>query len=104
MVALALLWRAVSGEVGSHYASQQDFYRSQSNAGWQEMGRYTNPLDFPARIVAVETAQDGIRFVRPDGVPQDYSGFIGKDFKLVALQPDDRAKPAFVLLMARSRS
>ena len=102
LVAIAILWRIFSGEVGARYDRESDFFRAQREAGWQVMGRYTPTLAFPAKVVGVQTARDAIQFTRPDGVLHNYPNFAGKEFKLYTFQPDDSATDRFVLLMVRS--
>jgi hypothetical protein len=101
LVALGLLWRGLTNEVGAHFDRESDFFRAQNTAGWQEMGRYSHPLAFPATVASVQSARDGIQFRTPDGVPHSYSGFAGKEFKLYTFRPVNAEKAAFVLLMTR---
>lgn len=92
---------ALPGVFGAHFATERDFFRAREDAGWREMGRYTRPLDFPARVLDVKAASGGIKFKVPGGNLHDYSGFPGKDFELYTFLPDDPEGHAFVVLMTR---
>ncbi len=69
--------------VGVRYASLEELVVDQQVAGYVRTGTFGD--HWPAQVIAIQTADDGIGFVRRNGTPHNYTGFAGYRMKVVRL-------------------
>jgi hypothetical protein len=70
--------------VGERYASLEELVEDQQAAGYLRTGTFGN--HWPAAVIAIQTDEDGIRFVRKNGTPHAYTGFDGYRMQVVHLR------------------
>lgn len=70
--------------VGERYASLEELVADQRAAGYLRTGYFGN--HWPALVIEIQTDDDGIRFIRRDGTPHNYTGFEGYLMKVVHLR------------------
>jgi hypothetical protein len=69
--------------LGARYTSLDQLVTDQQAAGFVRTGYFGK--HWPAEVSEIQTADDGIGFVRQDGTPHQYQGFEGYRMKMVRL-------------------
>ena len=87
--------------VGERYASLEELVADQRAAGYLRTGYFGN--HWPAMVIEVQTDDDGIRFIRRDGTPHNYTGFEGYRMKVVHLSGPGELETIVVFRSADKR-
>jgi len=80
--------------LGRRYVSLEELNAAQRSAGYAPVGFFGKK--WPAKVVEVLTDEDGIEFVRGDGVKHTYQGFEGRRMKVVRLATEDNQETLIV--------
>ena len=87
--------RGTSSSHGPTFNSRAEFLALQESQGFQFHGRFDE--DWPATVVAEQSAQDEILFTRANGTRHRYSNSQGYVLKVVRLQTHEGKEAVFVL-------
>lgn len=87
--------------VGARYASLEELAADQQAAGYVRTGYFGQ--HWPATVVEIDTDDDGIRFVRKNGTPHNYTGFDGYRMKMVRLDASGDRETIVVFRSAERR-
>lgn len=88
--------------VGERYASLEELAADQREAGYLRTGSFGR--HWPAMVTEIQTDDDGIRFVRKNGTPHEYTGFDGYRMQVVHLSGPGDQETVVVFRSAQKRA